>query len=62
MYLITGAEKQEEVVLSFENYTSVDFNSPEVLLQMDIVKLEIEKVLQSQKIDYSKLSIRFNGK
>jgi len=38
----------------------VDFNSPEVKAQLQKVKEEIKKVMDGQKIDTSKLHIKFN--
>lgn len=40
--------------------TPIDFNSPEIKEQLEKVKEEIQKVIEGQKIDTSKLHIKFN--
>jgi len=43
-----------------KHITPVDFSSPEVKAQIGKVKEEIKKVMDGQKIDTSKLHIKFN--
>ena len=43
-----------------KHITAVDFSSPEVKSQIGKVKEEIKKVMDGQKIDTSKLHIKFN--
>jgi hypothetical protein len=40
--------------------TPIDFNSAELKIQLEKVKEEIQKVMDGQKIDTSKLHIKFN--
>lgn len=48
-------------MIDFTKYvTPVDFNSSKVKKQMKKVKEEIKKVMDGQKIDTSKLHIKFN--
>lgn len=54
------AEGNKEQRDLFKYITKTDFDSPEVLEQMEFIKEEIKKVLEGAKIDYSKMNTVFN--
>lgn len=54
-------DKQLQIDLS-KYYTPTDFDSPEVLEEMEQIKNEIEIVLEGAKIDRSKMLTIFNMK